>query len=97
VVAAFEHIWRHGRGLNGIASVASLLGELGLDGEAFESYATAAGGVALQEQQEQLANRDVIGTPTYLLGEEPFLGRQHLPLIRARLGLGNQAEPGSAD
>jgi hypothetical protein len=44
-------------------------------------------GIALTEvrQGQDMRSRGFLGTPQFFLGEEVFIGRQHLPLIRERL------------
>lgn len=91
VSQVFENTWQHGLPTDTIATVETLLQHMGLDSTGFAEYAAASGQSALQEVQHALAARGVIGSPTYLLGDEPFLGRQHLPLIRTRL-LGSAAK-----
>ena len=40
---------------------------------------------AAAEVARRLSEAGVFQTPAYLLGDEVFIGRQHLPLIRWRL------------
>ena len=81
----YAAIWSQGLAIDSIDSVQPLLAELGVQAGAFRDYADTAGSAALAETKQALADRGVIGSPTYLLDDEAFLGRQHLPLIRARL------------
>ena len=82
----FEGIWIQGENYGTTTEIAALLRELGLDTDDFDEYANTAGDVALEQAQHRVMTQGVPGTPAYLLGEEPFLGRQHLPLIQDRLG-----------
>ncbi len=79
----FERFWRDGRAIDTVDAVAGVLGELGIAGAGdFAGWAATAGPPALAEEEARLRERGVISTPTYLLGAERFLGRQHLPLLR---------------
>jgi 2-hydroxychromene-2-carboxylate isomerase len=85
VVAVFDQYWRRQLAIDSIAAVEQILQEFELSVEEFRGFVEREGSAALQRSQQGLSERGVIGTPTYLLEEEPFLGRQHLPLLRARL------------
>ncbi|MFU8815803.1 MAG: DsbA family protein [Pseudomonadales bacterium] len=85
VQRTFVRYWRHGLAIDTVAAVVQVLTELGIDGSDFAGFASGPGPAALQASERALGARGVMATPTYLLGDEPFLGRQHLPLLRARL------------
>jgi 2-hydroxychromene-2-carboxylate isomerase len=85
VVAVFDQYWRRQLAIDSIAAVEQILQEFGLPVDDFRGFVEREGSAALQGSKQRWSERAVIGTPTYLLGEEPFLGRQHLPLLRARL------------
>jgi 2-hydroxychromene-2-carboxylate isomerase len=82
----FEGIWIKGKSYDSSAAIVTLLQEMGLETDDFTEYAESSGRVALEQAQHHAMSQGVPGTPVYMLGEEPFLGRQHLPLIQARLG-----------
>ncbi len=85
VMAVFDQYWRRQLAIDSMAAVEQILQEFELSVEDFRLFVEREGSAALQRLQQSLSKRAVIGTPTYLLDEEPFLGRQHLPLLRARL------------
>jgi 2-hydroxychromene-2-carboxylate isomerase len=85
IALVFERIWKQRLAIDSVAAVQTLLEELGVHAQGFAGYADRAGPAALEASEQAMATRGVIGTPTFLLGDEPFLGRQHLPLIRDRL------------
>ena len=85
VLAVFSGIWEHSEDLASIEAICVLLQSMGVDATDFPGYAEVEGPGELEAEAATLAQRGVFSAPTYLLGEEPFLGRQHLPLIRARL------------
>jgi 2-hydroxychromene-2-carboxylate isomerase len=63
-------------------AVASLIESLGRDGAGFRSWASGAGRSAAAELADELRDRGLFGVPGYVVGDEVFLGRQHLPMIR---------------
>lgn len=77
--------WRDGLPIDRVTDIEGLLTEAGTDPAGFAAYAAGRGPSALRGGAAALAARGVTGVPTYLLGDEPYLGRQHLPLIAARL------------
>jgi 2-hydroxychromene-2-carboxylate isomerase len=85
VERTFARFWRDGAAIDRAAAIAALIADLGVDAAGFTEYAGNSGPAALAACEDRLAALGVAGTPTYLLGDEPYLGRQHLPLIRARL------------
>jgi 2-hydroxychromene-2-carboxylate isomerase len=88
----FTCYWRDGLPIDQPEFIAAVIADLGVDPAGFVGYVLGSdsgfeggGRAALSACMDALAARGVIGTPTYLVGDEPYLGRQHLPLIRARL------------
>jgi 2-hydroxychromene-2-carboxylate isomerase len=60
---------------------------LGLSVDGFSEFAAGAGLAALESSESQAQALGVSMSPTYFIGTEPFQGRQHLPLLAARLKL----------
>ncbi len=58
-------------------AIASVLATLGVDGFDAESGASE-----LAAHQKALGERGVFNIPTYLVADQLFVGRQHLPMIR---------------
>jgi 2-hydroxychromene-2-carboxylate isomerase len=85
VERAFRRYWRDGLPLDRVDAIAALLTDAGADADGFPEYAAGRGPATLRACEEAASARGVTGTPTYLLDQEPYLGRQHLPLIAARL------------
>ncbi len=85
VVAVFDQYWQQHLAIDSTAAVEQILQALDLAVDDFRVFVEQQGSTALQRSEQGLRERGVIGTPTYLLDEEPFLGQQHLPLLRARL------------
>ena len=84
VRAVFAALWEEGRKLENLEEVVGLLDEIGAGGDGLADF-LAAGPTRLADAEQQLRERRVMGTPCWLLDGEPFVGRHHLPLIRARL------------
>jgi hypothetical protein len=55
----------------------------------FERFVRGDGRGELARIQSELRDRGVFEVPTYLLNDDTFLGRQHLPLIRSCLSARN--------
>lgn len=88
VQAVFARYWRNQRGVDSLADVVEVMAVLGVAVEDFRQFAISAGMAEVQSAQEGLRSRGITGTPTFFLDDEPFLGRQHLPLIKRRLTQG---------
>jgi 2-hydroxychromene-2-carboxylate isomerase len=82
--AALIRYWGEGLELDA-TGVAALLLPLGLDAAGFEGFAAGPGPAALADAEAEVRQRGISTAPAWVLEEEPFIGRQHLPLLRARL------------
>jgi 2-hydroxychromene-2-carboxylate isomerase len=67
------------------SSIRALLTEIGAPVSGFEAFVKGEGRDQLARIQSELRDRGVFEVPTYILNDDLFLGRQHLPLLRARL------------
>lgn len=86
VARVFELVWQQAAPVVTAQDIERVFIEIGIPCVGFETYAEDRGGDALDEVAVELQSKGVIGTPTYLLDDEPYLGRQHLPLVKSRLG-----------
>ena len=75
---AFAAYWGEGEDLNAPGRVLALLQDAGVSASADD---LARAGEALADHQAAADERGVFLTPTLLVGEHMFLGREHLPLI----------------
>jgi 2-hydroxychromene-2-carboxylate isomerase len=66
-------------------SIRALLTEIGAPVSGFEAFVKGEGRDELARIQTELRDRGVFEVPTYILNDDLFLGRQHLPLLRASL------------
>ena len=87
VEAVLLRFWQQEQDIDSFASVAGVLEGLGVSVDGFSEFAASAGLAALESAESQAQALGVSMSPTYFIGTEPFQGRQHLPLLAARLKL----------
>ncbi len=85
VETVFERFWSGELDVESIDDLASIIQELDEDAEGFTLYAMNAGADDLEDNQRALDEINIIDTPTYLVADDIFIGRQHLPLIKWHL------------
>ena len=85
VQAAFHHYWHVEADLNKPESVSSLLNQVGWSERAFDPDQAMA---KLGDLQTAALERGVIDTPAYIVSDQLFIGREHLPWIRSLLTSG---------
>lgn len=83
---AFRAYWAQELDASSEPQVAKILDELGADGEAYRAWCADEGGAAAAAVAAALRDRGLASVPCYLVGDEVFVGRQHLPMIRWVLG-----------
>ena len=54
----------------------------GIDSSKFEPFATGEGKLMHDQILETRFEAGIYGVPTYVVGEDVFFGREHLPYIR---------------
>ena len=89
VERVFERYWRDDLDIEDERSIRALIGEIGAPVSGFDAFVKEDGRINLARIQAELRDQGVFEVPTYLLGGDIFLGRQHLPLIRSRLSATN--------
>jgi 2-hydroxychromene-2-carboxylate isomerase len=82
---AFGEYWDGDLDVDSSAAIATALARAGVAAGGFEAYCAAEAAAELDEQREQLVALGAFGAPACLLDGEVFLGRQHVPYVRARL------------
>jgi 2-hydroxychromene-2-carboxylate isomerase len=85
VQRVFDRYWREELDIEDESALRALLAEIGAPDAGFAEYAHGEGRAELEQVQSELINAGVFEVPTYLLNGEVYVGRQHLPLIRALL------------
>jgi 2-hydroxychromene-2-carboxylate isomerase len=68
------------------SAISRIIEDLGADAAGFTTWALDRGLARASALAEELHERGLAGTPAYLIDDEFFLGRQHLPMIRWMLG-----------
>jgi len=79
---AFRAYWTLALDPSDEAAVAALVASLGGDGGAFRAWCGDDGPATAAALAAELRERGLFGVPGYLVEDEVFLGRQHLPMIR---------------
>lgn len=79
---AFEAYWVRHDDLNDPATVAVLLAKAGLDATAFRAEHYLA---RLADTQHQASRRGIVNAPAYVIDDQVFIGREHLPWIASIL------------
>ena len=80
----FERFWKRELDIEDVAVIAAVLAESGADGAAFAAYAQEGRDEVAAISREAEA-KGVFGVPSFVVDDELFWGREHLPDIRAML------------
>lgn len=86
VQEVFEGYWRGELDIEDESALSGLLQKIGAPLPGYETFARGEGLAALDRMRSELLNAGVFDVPAYVIGGEVFVGREHLPLIRNRLG-----------
>jgi 2-hydroxychromene-2-carboxylate isomerase len=81
----FERFWKRELDIEDVAVIAAVLAESGADGAGFAAHAQKARNEVAAISREAEA-KGVFGVPSFVVDDELFWGREHLPDIRAILG-----------
>jgi len=90
VERVFERYWQDALDIEDERSIRAVLTEIEAPISGFEAFVKGDGSAALARIQSELRDKGVFEVPTYLLNEDTFLGRQHLPLLRSLLSARSQ-------
>ena len=82
VDAVFGQRWSGSLDLADVDAIAVVIDGLGGDSKSWGGYAAGDGAAALAASQQALRDAGVFDVPAYLLDDEVYLGRQHLPMLR---------------
>lgn len=80
--AVYPPFWRRELDIEDVSVVAACLEQAGVSADGFEEYAAGPGRTLHDELQPQFHDNGIYGVPTYVLGDEIFFGREHIPYIR---------------
>lgn len=78
----FAGYWRRELDIEDASVIANVFGSIGIEVEGLKEFFGGAGASALEGLQVQLREAGLSNVPGYLVKEEVFFGRQHLPMIR---------------
>ncbi len=78
----FRGYWSQALDVSSPERVAGLVDAVSGDGAAFQAWAKGEGPAAAAALAAELRERGLFGVPGYVVGDEFFQGRQHLPMIR---------------
>ena len=88
----YAPFWKRELDVESIEVVQQVLQEAGATVSGFKGFAREEGAERNRLLQEAAFEQGIFGVPTYVLGEDIYFGREHLPRIRWQL----EGEPGQA-
>ncbi len=83
---AYARFWRRELDIEDAGALEVVLGEAGAEVEGFRDYAQGPGRAAHDELNRAAFDAGVFGVPTYLVEDEMWFGREHLPRVAWLLG-----------
>ncbi len=95
--AAYPPFWNRDLDIDDPAVLERVLEEAGVPTEGFRDYLAGAGRVEHNEINAVAFASGVYGVPTYLVGDEAWFGREHLPRVAWILGGRLGPAPGVAN
>jgi 2-hydroxychromene-2-carboxylate isomerase len=97
VDAVYPPFWRRELDIEDLKILERALGEVGADTTGFEDYANGPGREAHDAINEEAFAAGVFGVPTFLVGDEMWFGREHLPRVAWLLSGGKSPAPDVAN
>jgi len=85
--------WKRELDVESIAVVQGVLNNAGASVEGFETFAQGEGAEQNRLLQKNSFGQGIFGVPTYVLGDDIYFGREHLPRIRWQLEGGHGPAP----
>ncbi len=82
----FERFFKRELDIEDPAVIAAVLDEAGADVTGFNEYLKEGGPAEVSRIQTEAEELGIFGVPTFVIDEEIFWGREHLPLIKEMLG-----------
>lgn len=93
----YPPFWRRELDIENVAVLENLLAQAGLSTGGFEDYALGWGRKEHDEINTNAFDAGVFGVPTYLVGDELWFGREHLPRVAWILAGEEGIAPGVAN
>ena len=83
---AYARFWRRNLDIEDPDELEAVLEQTGANVDGFRAYVNGVGRVEHDELNRTAFDAGVFGVPTYLVGEEMWFGREHLPRVAWLLG-----------
>lgn len=80
--AVYPAFWRRELDIEDVAVVEACLREAGIEADGFAAFQAGEGRAAHDALQPQFHPSGIYGVPTYVLEDEIFFGREHIPYVR---------------
>ena len=80
--AVYPPFWRRELDVEDVRVVEASLRRAGVDADGFAAFAEGTGRKQHDDLQPQFHPNEIYGVPTYVLGDEIFFGREHIPYLR---------------
>jgi len=93
----YPPFWRRELDIEEVDVLEQMLNQAGLESRGFEEYASGRGRKLHDETNEAAFAAGVFGVPTYLVADELWFGREHLPRVSWLLGGRSGAAPAVAN
>ena len=91
----YERFWRRELDIEDLSAIKSILAEAHVNVTNFDAFASEEGPALHDKIRVEAEEQGIFGVPTYVLNNEIFWGREHLPLIRLRLSEMGLSRPGA--
>ncbi len=85
-LAVYERFWRRELDIEDPTVIEALLAEAGAPTSGFQGYLAGPGRREHDALQAKLLPAGLFGVPTYVIEDQVFFGREHLPMVRWLLG-----------
>jgi 2-hydroxychromene-2-carboxylate isomerase len=85
--------WKRELDVENVDVIEQVLAEAGAPVAGFKAFAQGEGAQRNREMQEAAFDEGIFGVPTYVIGEDKYFGREHLPRIRWQLQGGQGPAP----
>jgi 2-hydroxychromene-2-carboxylate isomerase len=89
----YERFWRRDLDAEDLGAFESVLTEVGAETAGFRVWAEGRGSERIDDTNHAAFDAGVFGVPSYLVGEEMWFGREHLPRVAWLLGGGTGGAP----
>ncbi|MEX0942722.1 MAG: DsbA family protein [Pseudomonadales bacterium] len=81
----FERFWKRALDIEDANVIADVLVAVGASVDGFDSYLVGEGRRYHDALQEEILDKGYFGVPTYVIDDEMYFGREHLPRVRWHL------------